>query len=116
MTTQVEELRRLTPEEFRDVIGHFASGVTVITAAHDGEYKGTTASAVSSLSLEPPMVLICLNKTSSTPPPRGGARRPVRGQHPRRGSSRGGDAVRKAGAGWRQVRRRRRRYRRARRA
>jgi flavin reductase (DIM6/NTAB) family NADH-FMN oxidoreductase RutF/DNA-binding GntR family transcriptional regulator len=66
MTTQVDELRRLTPEEFRDVIGHFASGVTVITAAHDGEYKGTTASAVSSLSLEPPMVLICLNKTSST--------------------------------------------------
>jgi flavin reductase (DIM6/NTAB) family NADH-FMN oxidoreductase RutF len=66
MTTQVDELRRLTPEEFRDVIGHFASGVTVITAAHDGEHKGTTASAVSSLSLEPPMVLICLNKTSST--------------------------------------------------
>ena len=66
MATQVDELRRLTPEEFRDVIGHFASGVTVITAAHDGEHKGTTASAVSSLSLEPPMVLICLNKTSST--------------------------------------------------
>ena len=61
-----EQLRRLTPEEFRDVIGHFASGVTVITAMHDGERRGTTASAVSSLSLEPPMVLICLNKTSST--------------------------------------------------
>jgi flavin reductase (DIM6/NTAB) family NADH-FMN oxidoreductase RutF/DNA-binding GntR family transcriptional regulator len=59
-------LRRLTPEEFRDVIGHFASGVTVITAMHDGERRGTTASAVSSLSLEPPMVLICLNKTSAT--------------------------------------------------
>jgi len=59
-------LRRLTPEEFRDVIGHFASGVTVITATHDGERRGTTASAVSSLSLEPPMVLICLNKTSAT--------------------------------------------------
>jgi flavin reductase (DIM6/NTAB) family NADH-FMN oxidoreductase RutF/DNA-binding GntR family transcriptional regulator len=56
----------LTPEEFRDVIGHFASGVTVITALHDGRPKGTTASAVSSLSLEPPMVLICLNKSSST--------------------------------------------------
>jgi flavin reductase (DIM6/NTAB) family NADH-FMN oxidoreductase RutF len=66
MSTHTDELRRLTPEEFRDVIGHFASGVTVITAAHGGGAKGTTASAVSSLSLEPPMVLICLNKTSST--------------------------------------------------
>lgn len=66
MSTQVDELRRLTPQEFRDVIGHFASGVTVITAVHEGEPKGTTASAVTSLSLEPPMVLICLNKTSST--------------------------------------------------
>jgi flavin reductase (DIM6/NTAB) family NADH-FMN oxidoreductase RutF/DNA-binding GntR family transcriptional regulator len=63
---KTDDLRRLTPEEFRDVIGHFASGVTVITAMHDGAPKGTTASAVSSLSLEPPMVLICLNKTSST--------------------------------------------------
>jgi flavin reductase (DIM6/NTAB) family NADH-FMN oxidoreductase RutF/DNA-binding GntR family transcriptional regulator len=65
-SAQANELRRLTPEEFRDVIGHFASGVTVITATHEGEPKGTTASAVSSLSLEPPMVLVCLNKTSST--------------------------------------------------
>jgi flavin reductase (DIM6/NTAB) family NADH-FMN oxidoreductase RutF len=64
--TDAEEMRRLTPEEFRDVIGHFASGVTVITARQDGEPKGTTASAVTSLSLEPPMVLVCLNKESST--------------------------------------------------
>jgi flavin reductase (DIM6/NTAB) family NADH-FMN oxidoreductase RutF/DNA-binding GntR family transcriptional regulator len=60
------ERRRLAPEEFRDVIGHFASGVTVITALHDGAPYGTTASAVSSLSLEPPMLLVCLNKQSST--------------------------------------------------
>jgi flavin reductase (DIM6/NTAB) family NADH-FMN oxidoreductase RutF len=53
-------------EEFRDVIGRFASGVTVITAAHEGRPFGTTASAVSSLSLEPPMLLACLNRTSST--------------------------------------------------
>jgi flavin reductase (DIM6/NTAB) family NADH-FMN oxidoreductase RutF/DNA-binding GntR family transcriptional regulator len=65
-TVEQGELRRLTPNEFRDVIGHFASGVTVITAADNGEPKGTTASAVSSLSLEPPMVLICLNKSSGT--------------------------------------------------
>jgi flavin reductase (DIM6/NTAB) family NADH-FMN oxidoreductase RutF len=61
-----DEMRRLTPEEFRDVIGHFASGVTVITAFHDGKPFGTTASAFTSLSLEPPMVLVCMNKTSET--------------------------------------------------
>ena len=49
---------------FRDVIGRFASGVTMITTTVDGAPFGTTASAVSSLSLEPPMVLVCLNKTS----------------------------------------------------
>jgi flavin reductase (DIM6/NTAB) family NADH-FMN oxidoreductase RutF len=53
-------------EVFRDVIGRFASGVTVITTRADGGDFGTTASAVSSLSMEPPMMLICLNKTSDT--------------------------------------------------
>lgn len=61
-----EERRPLAPDEFRDVIGHFASGVTVITTKHDGLLYGTTASAVSSLSLEPPMLLICMNQQSST--------------------------------------------------
>ena len=56
----------MDPHEFRDVIGRFASGVTVITARHEGRPYGTTASAVSSLSLDPPMVLICLNRASST--------------------------------------------------
>jgi flavin reductase (DIM6/NTAB) family NADH-FMN oxidoreductase RutF/DNA-binding GntR family transcriptional regulator len=58
--------RVLTPAEFRDVIGHFASGVTVITATSQGRPIGTTASAVSSLSLDPPMVLICMNRESKT--------------------------------------------------
>jgi 4-nitrophenol 2-monooxygenase / 4-nitrocatechol 4-monooxygenase, reductase component len=63
----------LRPEEavveqqvFRDVIGRFASGVTVITTTADGAPFGTTASAVSSLSMDPPMILVCLNKTSET--------------------------------------------------
>jgi flavin reductase (DIM6/NTAB) family NADH-FMN oxidoreductase RutF/DNA-binding GntR family transcriptional regulator len=51
---------------FRDVIGRFASGVTVITTRVDDVDFGTTASAVSSLSMEPPMLLICLNRTSQT--------------------------------------------------
>lgn len=57
----------LVPDEvYRDVIGRFASGVTVITSTADGADHGTTASAVSSLSLDPPMLLICLNRTSDT--------------------------------------------------
>lgn len=59
-------MRRLSPDEFRDVIGHFATGVTVVTALHDGRPYGTTASAVTSLSLEPPMLLVCMNKESAT--------------------------------------------------
>jgi flavin reductase (DIM6/NTAB) family NADH-FMN oxidoreductase RutF len=60
------EARSLTSDEFREVISHFASGVTVITALHGRRSFGTTASAVTSLSLEPPMLLICMNKQSET--------------------------------------------------
>jgi flavin reductase (DIM6/NTAB) family NADH-FMN oxidoreductase RutF len=49
-------------QTFRDVIGHFASGVTVLTTRGAGEDFGATASAVSSLSLDPPMLLVCLNQ------------------------------------------------------
>src|ERR1700704_5393694 len=51
---------------FRDVIGRFASGGTVITTRVGEQDFGTTASAFSSLSMEPPMLLVCLNKTSET--------------------------------------------------
>jgi flavin reductase (DIM6/NTAB) family NADH-FMN oxidoreductase RutF/DNA-binding FadR family transcriptional regulator len=65
-TGETAERRRLDSNEFRDIIGRFASGVTVITVDHDDQSYGTTASAVCSLSLEPPMLLVCLNKASST--------------------------------------------------
>ncbi len=51
---------------FRNVIGHFASGVTIITARHEGVNYGLTANAVSSLSLDPPMMLVCINKSTGT--------------------------------------------------
>jgi flavin reductase (DIM6/NTAB) family NADH-FMN oxidoreductase RutF/DNA-binding GntR family transcriptional regulator len=53
-------------ETFRHVIGHFASGVTVLTSRNADEDFGATASAVSSLSLEPPMLLVCLNTRGTT--------------------------------------------------
>ena len=54
------------PLEFRGIIGHFATGVTVITTAAGDQLHGMTANAVSSLSLDPVMVLICVDKTLHT--------------------------------------------------
>lgn len=56
----------VTESRFRDVIGRFASGVTVITTNVDGVDHGTTASAMCSVSADPPMLLVCLNKASNT--------------------------------------------------
>lgn len=53
-------------EEFRDLMGRFASGVTVVTTVVDGTPYGTTASAVTSVSLIPPTLLICMNRQSLT--------------------------------------------------
>lgn len=64
--TADHNLAKLTKDQFRDVIGRFASGVTVITVEKDGKPLGTTASAFTSLSDEPPMILVCMNKTSET--------------------------------------------------
>ena len=54
-------------QEFRSVMGHFATGVTVITT-HDGKggLHGLTANAVSSVSLDPPLLLFCLDKGSAS--------------------------------------------------
>ena len=53
---------------FRQVAGSFASGVTVITTGDDGEFHGMTASAFTSLSLEPTRVLVCVDKKAETLP------------------------------------------------
>jgi len=54
------------PQVFRQVIGNFASGVTVITTREQDINYGLTASAVTSLTLEPPMLLVCINKNTGT--------------------------------------------------
>lgn len=55
---------------FRQVMGHFCTGVTIITALDPNgrEPVGFTAQAFQSLSMEPPLVLFCPQKTSSTWP------------------------------------------------
>jgi flavin reductase (DIM6/NTAB) family NADH-FMN oxidoreductase RutF len=52
---------------FRTVMGSFAAGVTIITCRDEnGAPKGFTASAVSSLSLDPPLLLVCLAKEAAS--------------------------------------------------
>ena len=57
----------ISNEEFRAVLGRFASGVTVVTGkAEDQQLFGITVSAFSSVSLNPPLILVCIDKQSST--------------------------------------------------
>ncbi|CUU59783.1 NADH-FMN oxidoreductase RutF, flavin reductase (DIM6/NTAB) family [Parafrankia irregularis] len=53
---------------FRDVVSRFASGVVVVTAQVDGQPVGLTCQSFTSLSLDPPMVLFCPSKTSTSWP------------------------------------------------
>lgn len=53
---------------FRQVLGHFATGVTVITAATDGEPVGLAVGSFFSVSLDPPLVGFCPSKTSTSWP------------------------------------------------
>jgi 3-hydroxy-9,10-secoandrosta-1,3,5(10)-triene-9,17-dione monooxygenase reductase component len=56
----------VSPEEFRRALGAHATGVTVVTAVGPQGPSGATASAVTSLSLDPPMMLACLDRGSRT--------------------------------------------------
>jgi flavin reductase (DIM6/NTAB) family NADH-FMN oxidoreductase RutF len=54
-----------TPSLFRDLMACFASGITVVTAFDpSGRPHGMTASAVASLSLAPPLVVLCVDRTA----------------------------------------------------
>jgi flavin reductase (DIM6/NTAB) family NADH-FMN oxidoreductase RutF len=56
-------------DELRRVMGHFATGVTVVTTCDgDGRCYGFTANAVCSLSLNPPLVLVCVDKGAESHP------------------------------------------------
>jgi flavin reductase (DIM6/NTAB) family NADH-FMN oxidoreductase RutF len=51
---------------FRLAMSHFASGVTVVTTRHEGQQYGMTVASFASLSLHPPLVLVCIEKTVKT--------------------------------------------------
>ena len=53
-------------ESFKLAMSHFASGVTVVTTEHDGKPFGMTVASFASLSLHPPLVLVCIEKAVKT--------------------------------------------------
>lgn len=53
---------------FRQVMGRFLTGVTVVTTHNDGEPVGLTVNAFTSVSLNPPLVLICVDTSSGVLP------------------------------------------------
>jgi flavin reductase (DIM6/NTAB) family NADH-FMN oxidoreductase RutF len=56
----------VTQQDFRQAMGCFATGVTVITVDQDGEVHGMTANAFSSVSLDPMLVLVCVDHRART--------------------------------------------------
>ncbi|MGH3390310.1 MAG: flavin reductase family protein [Actinomadura sp.] len=54
------------PDTFRAAMGRAVSGVTVVTTRHDGRPWGMTVNAFSSVCLEPPTVLVCVNHRTVT--------------------------------------------------
>lgn len=52
------------PRAFRDALGHFATGVAIITAAGEGRGLGLTINSFASVSLEPPLILWSLDRGS----------------------------------------------------
>jgi flavin reductase (DIM6/NTAB) family NADH-FMN oxidoreductase RutF len=56
----------VSPEQFRSALGNWASGVTIVTSAAGSRIHGMTVSAFSSVSLDPPLVLVCADKSSNT--------------------------------------------------
>ena len=59
----------MEPDDFRELMTHFPSGVAVVTATDgDGEHFGLTLTALCSLSATPPLVLVCVDRESNTLP------------------------------------------------
>ncbi|HEY5156239.1 MAG TPA: flavin reductase family protein [Acidimicrobiales bacterium] len=68
MSDQTPTSSAFDAAKFRQVLGHFPTGVTVITADHEGTPVGTAIGSFASLSLDPPQVLFAIGLSSSTWP------------------------------------------------
>src|ERR671933_2123075 len=66
--TQDASMRPVGPDRFRAVMGRFPTGVTVVTAMGPEGPVGMTANAVTSLSLDPLLLLVCFDRAARTLP------------------------------------------------
>src|SRR5919202_990684 len=64
--TQDASMRPVGPDRFRAVMGRFPTGVTVVTAMGPEGPAGMTANAVTSLSLDPLLLLVCFDRAART--------------------------------------------------
>jgi 3-hydroxy-9,10-secoandrosta-1,3,5(10)-triene-9,17-dione monooxygenase reductase component len=63
-----EDLYTPGADDFRTVLGRFVTGVTIVTSMQDGRPVGVAANSFTSVSLDPPLVLFCVARTSTTWP------------------------------------------------
>ena len=56
----------MDPQTMRDTLRLWASGVSIVSSAFEGQRVGMTVSAFTSVSLEPPLILVCLQKDTLT--------------------------------------------------
>ncbi|MFD7977036.1 flavin reductase family protein [Streptomyces sp. NPDC059071] len=63
-----DERMPVDPGEFRRVLGHFASGVTIVTALDEDGPAGFACQSFASLSLDPPLIAFMVARTSTTWP------------------------------------------------
>jgi flavin reductase (DIM6/NTAB) family NADH-FMN oxidoreductase RutF len=54
------------PRTLRDALGCFATGVTVVTCLHEGVPAGLTVNSFTSVSLDPPLLLVCIAKRAAS--------------------------------------------------
>jgi flavin reductase (DIM6/NTAB) family NADH-FMN oxidoreductase RutF len=64
-TVAGETAMAIDQRQFRDVMGKFATGVTIITTMVEGTAHGITANSFTSVSLDPPLMLFCLGRSST---------------------------------------------------
>jgi flavin reductase (DIM6/NTAB) family NADH-FMN oxidoreductase RutF len=58
----------VSADDFRAALRRFPTGITVVTTVLEGRRKGFTANAFASVSIDPPTVLVCVNRQSHTHP------------------------------------------------
>lgn len=64
----VPERHEIAPDQFRNAMRHLAGGVSVITAGRGSDISGMTVTSVSSLAIDPPTLIVAINRNASSLP------------------------------------------------